>query len=159
WQPAEVVSPDASCSGQCSDDHISTKADASGRVFAVIKTSLLGPTDALNLVVVRAPTGGWTSFVFDQVRDHHTRAILELDEQNRDVYVFATTPEAGGAIYFKKAPIAGLQFAPGLGTPFIQTSSDVTINNATSTKQNVDSQTDLVVLASDQNTRIYLHNV
>ena len=48
---------------------------------------------------------------------------------------------------------------PGPGTVFLRTATDPSINNATSTKQNLDGRTDLVVLASDQDTRFYLHNV
>jgi hypothetical protein len=127
-------------------------------VVAVLKTSLTESQLALNMVVVRHPLGGWTSTIFGRVTDHHTRPILLLDEQNGRVYVFATNPESGGAIYYKSAPVSSLQFEPGLGTPFIRNPTDVTINNATSTKQNLDSRTGLVVLASDQNTRFYLHN-
>src|SRR4030095_11487317 len=95
WQPEEVVLPDANCTGLCADDHISMKSDASGRVFSVVKTSLLGSTDALNIVAVRGATGGWTSSVAGRVSEHHTRSILLLDEQNSEVYVISTPPEAG----------------------------------------------------------------
>jgi hypothetical protein len=41
---------------------------------------------------------------------------------------------------------------------FIKNGADTRLNNATSTKQTVNSTTGLVVLASDQGTRHYLHN-
>ena len=158
WFPEEVVIPDANCSGQCSDDLFSLKSDASGRVLAVLKTSQIADDAPLNLVAVRGASGGWSTAVFGLVDDHHTRPILLLDEQGGRVHVFATSPENGGAIYTKSAPLDAPQFEPGLGTPFIRSPMDLTINNATSTKQNLDGQSDLVVLASDQNTRFYLHN-
>jgi IPT/TIG domain-containing protein len=159
WQAEEVVVPGAQCSGACSDDLFNLKADASGRVLVALKTSLTASDDPLDLVAVRSPAGLWQTSVFGRVRDHHTRPILLLDEPNGQVYVFATTPESGGAIHYKSAPLADLRFEEGLGTPFIRTATDLSINNATSTKQNLDGQTDLVVMASDQDTRFYLHNV
>lgn len=158
WQPEEVVVPGASCSGACADDHLNLKADAGGRVFVVLKTSLTGPDEPLNIVAVRGASGGWTGSTFGVVRDDHTRPILLLDERNARVHVFATSHEGGGAIFHKSAPLSNLSFEPGLGAPFIQNAADVEVNNATSTRQNLDERTDLVVLASDEVTRFYLHN-
>ena len=52
-----------------------------------------------------------------------------------------------------------IAFPSGHGELFIKNTLDAKLNNPTSTKQNVNSTTGLVVLASDQNTRRYLHNV
>jgi hypothetical protein len=49
-------------------------------------------------------------------------------------------------------------FPEGLGTPFIQSDTDLKVNNPTSTKQPLNQSTGLLVLASDQNSRYYLHN-
>ncbi|HEX6885013.1 MAG TPA: IPT/TIG domain-containing protein [Planctomycetota bacterium] len=154
----EVVLPDGNCTFACADDLFSLKTDAEGRVLAVIKTSQEGSDQLLNVVSIRAPQGGWSSSDFGLVRDHHTRAILLYDEEHGDVYVFATSPENGGAVYYKSAPLDDLVFEPGVGTPFIRNSLDLRLNNATSTKQNVDGGTGIVVLASDQESRYYLHN-
>ena len=158
WQSEEVVLPGLNCSGLCADDHMNLKADAGGRVFAVLKTSVIEPDEPLNLVVVRGPNGGWGSRIFGTKRDNHTRAILLLDEQQGQAHVFATSPTGGGTIYHKSASLADLRFEPGVGTPFIQSSLDAAINDVTSTKQNVTAQSDLLVLACDENTRFYLHN-
>jgi hypothetical protein len=134
------------------------KADSAGRVFAVLKTSLEEPDEPLNIVVARGPNGVWVSSTVGTVNDNHTRPVLLLDEQHGRAHVFATSPTGGGTIYHKSASLADLRFAPGVGTPFIQSSTDLAVNNATTTKQNVDARTNLVVLASDENTRFYLHN-
>jgi hypothetical protein len=42
--------------------------------------------------------------------------------------------------------------------PFIRSATDLDINDPTSTKQNLNGTTDLVVLASDENTTHYFHN-
>ena len=140
------------------DDHISLRslqaADSSGRVFAAVKTSLNdvqnpNPNAPLNLLLVRDRDGNWTNHVFGRVGDDHTRPILMLDEEHRDLYMFATAPCcAGGAIYYKKTNLNNVAFSEGRGEPFIQSSTDLNINDATSTKQNVSSTTGLVVMAS-----------
>src|SRR5215212_6696560 len=140
------------------DDHISLRslqaADSTGRVFAAVKTSLNdvpnpNPNAPLNLLLVRDRDGNWTNHVFGRVGDNHTRPIVMLDEEHRDLYMFATAPCcAGGAIYYKKTSLSNVSFSNGVGTPFIQSPTDTNINDATSTKQNVSSATGLMVLAS-----------
>jgi trimeric autotransporter adhesin len=72
------------------------------------------------------------------------------------VHMFATSPASGGPIYEKTSPLASISFAPGLGTPVIK-DADATVNNATSTKQNVDASTGLVVAAAGSSGH-YWHN-
>ena len=140
------------------DDHISLRslqaADSSGRVFAAVKTSLddlqnPNPNAPLTLLLVRDRDGNWTNHVFGRVGDKHTRPTMMLDEEHRDLYMFATAPCCeGGAIYYKKTSLNNVSFSDGLGVPFIQSSTDLNINDATSTKQNVSSATGLLVMAS-----------
>jgi hypothetical protein len=81
-----------------------------------------------------------------------------LDEEQGRVHVFATAPTGGGVIYHKESDIDSIEFPLGLGTQFIASSTNTNINNATSTKQNLNETTGLVVLASDANSRYYFHN-
>src|SRR5215212_4775564 len=149
------------------DDHISLKSiqvdDVSGRVFAAVKTSLgdLQNPDLnapLIMLLVRDQAGNWTNYRFGRVIDHHTRPIVMIDQEHRNLYMFATHDENCGAIYYKKTPLSNISFSDGLGTTFIQSSTDTCINNATSTKQNVNSATGLLVQASDDTSKNYLHN-
>jgi hypothetical protein len=141
------------------DDHLSLRVDSMNRVYAVVKLQTPpNASDPLNVVVRRDSSGAWSSSVFGRKTDDHTRAILLIDEPNQRVRVFATSPESGGAIYTKSASLDTLQFPQGLGQPFIQSSSDTSTNNATSTKQNITAATGLAVLAGDSVTRFYLHN-
>ena len=140
------------------DDHISLRslqaADSSGRVFAAVKTSLgdlenPNPNAPLILLLARDRDGNWTNHVFGRVGDDHTRPIVMLDEEHRDLYMFATAPCCtGGAIYYKKTSLSNISFSEGPGEPFIQSSTDQNINDATSTKQNLSSATGLMVMAS-----------
>ncbi|MGH3035466.1 MAG: DUF7594 domain-containing protein [Gaiellaceae bacterium] len=138
------------------DDHINLKTDSSGRVFAAVKTSKSGSTDPLIMLLVRASGGGWSNHVFALKRDHHTRPIVLLDAANNLVRVFATAPESGGIIYQKTSPMSSISFAGGLGTPIIK-DADNEVNNVTSTKQNLNATTGLVVLAHSAAVR-YFHN-
>ena len=155
WQPHEIVVPGPGCSGPCADDHLNLKTDQAGRVFLALKTSL----DEDNpLIILAVRDGSWSRYTVGVSDDHHTRPIVILDEESRTIYVFASHPESGGAIYVKTSSLDDIQFAPGIGEHFIFSSLDAKTNNATSTKQGVTSATGLLVLASDQDTNRYLHN-
>jgi trimeric autotransporter adhesin len=138
------------------DDHINLKTDAAGRVYAAVKTSKSGASDPLTMLLVRGAGGGWASAVFGRVQDHHTRPIVEVDEVDGVVHMFATSPASSGVIYEKTSAIDSISFPTGLGTPVIK-DADAGVNNATSTKQNVDPSTGLVVLASGSNSH-YWHS-
>ncbi|HEU0115860.1 MAG TPA: chitobiase/beta-hexosaminidase C-terminal domain-containing protein, partial [Thermomicrobiales bacterium] len=140
------------------DDHINLKADASGRVYAAVKTSFTQPADPLINLLVRQADGTWDAYPVGTVADDQTRAIVLLDASDDAVFVFAAAPARGGAIYVKQSSLSAIAFAPGRGTPIIQSAADATINNVTSTKQTVDRRSGLVVLAGDDGTHRYLHN-
>lgn len=147
------------------DDHISVRAlggPAGTTIYAAIKTSLdelpnLNLLDPQILVVVLDPHGDWHRYVFSRVSDRHTRPLLLIDAEHRELYVFATSPFSGGSIYYKKTSADNISFVPGIGTPFVTSPADRHINNPTSTKQNLSSRTGLVVLAADDRSGRYLH--
>lgn len=152
------------------DDHINLKSlesDQAGNVFAVVKTSRAA---SLIMVLVcrnninRCRTeADWVPYtVYDSETYNPTRPMMMIDETNRHLYVFTRNEDNDGSrrggIYYKRANLDNIAFPSGMGTPFIRTSLDVDVNDPTSTKQNVNAATGLVVLASDTRTRIYLHN-
>ena len=147
------------------DDHISLKgivSDDDGRLYAAVKTSLGDdPSDpstgALVALVVRSGAGDWSSHTFGTVADDHTRPMVLLDESNRQIYVFATWPVGGGSIYYKTSPMANISFGPGRGTKFV-TWAGARINDASSTKQPVNTGSGIVVLASDMYAFRYYHS-
>jgi len=155
WQPVETVLPGAGCTGSCADDHINLKADQNGRVYAVMKTSLSGSSNPNTIVAVR--DGGWTLHTLTVNSVNATRPILVIDEEQGILHAFYS-PTGGGGIYTKSTPLSNISFSSGLGTPFILSSSDTNINDATSLKGSVNGTTGLLVLASDDSTRRYLHN-
>jgi len=138
------------------DDHINLATDNSGRLYLAGKTSLTG-NNPLVVLDVREPNGGWSRYVFGMDADGHTRPVVLVDNENQMIHMFATAPESGGAVYYKSASIGNISFAPGRGAVFMQPATGG-LNNATSTKQSVNSTTGLVVLASNSGTRTYHHN-
>lgn len=143
------------------DDHISLKSlqsDGSGRVFAAVKTDQTVSSAPLVMLLVRDPASGdWASHVFGRKTDHHTRPIVVLDETNAMLHMFATAGEAGGTIYRKSTPINAISFPSGLGEPFIRDAASADMNDATTSKHNVNATTGLLVLASDDTTDYYWH--
>jgi PKD repeat protein len=148
------------------DDHINLKSlgsDGSGRVYAAIKTGLTSSSSPLIMLLTFDPaTMAWTSSTVARVSDGHTRPIVVIDDGQKIAHVFLTGPvppdtngDSGGAIYEKTSPLANLSFPLGVGTTVIRDASDPGMNNATSTKQNVNASTGVVVLAGDDNTNQY----
>jgi hypothetical protein len=151
-----------------SDDHLNLKslqADPSGRVFAVVKTSLdeapMPDPGAAQVRLLVLRQAGWTQHVFGTVANDHTRPILLTDRRRRRLYVFATSPTLAGAgvqtIYYKETSLDNPSFAPGPGRPFMRSTAGDDINDPTSTKQDLGRAPSLVVLASDDAE--YWHNV
>ena len=148
---------------EIADDHINLKAlsgDPSGRLFAAAKTSLNNPNDPIFLLLVLKPDGTWTRKTIWRVSDGMTRAQVVLDRTRRQVYVVGAAPCcSGGTIHVKQAALDNPSFTTGLGTPLIQSIFDTTLNNPTTTKQEVGSLSDALVVAGDDNTHYYEHNL
>ncbi|MFQ5649833.1 MAG: FlgD immunoglobulin-like domain containing protein [bacterium] len=157
WEPREVVLGDGMA--RFADDHINLASSASsGFVFAVVKTSLVGSERPRILLMKRHPGNRvWTSHVVGLGKDDHTRPIVLFDSENDSLYVFARV-KFKNAIYLKSAHMDDPTFSEGIGRPFIQSTTDSDVNNPTSTKQTVSSETGLLVVAGDRLTKFYLHN-
>jgi len=153
------------------DDHLNIKslqADSAGQVFAAVKTSLndVNPSSSTLpeiLLLTLDNNGSWSRRTVARIVDNHTRPIVLVDNENRNVYVFMTYQYPGqtsGVIYYKQASLdnASMQFPDGLGTPFMMFASSTHINNASSTKQVVNSSSNLLVIAGDDTTHLYFHN-
>ncbi len=173
----QIWTLDTVLSGQkFADDHLNIKslqADSSGQVFAVVKTSLNDgnspdPGAPLIYLLIRSQNGNWSPRVVAQVKDLWTRPILLIDEENREIYIFATKmipPQMTGSIYYKHINLdePGMQFEGGIGIPFLEffePNNEFThINNASSTKQPLNGTTNLVVIAGDDTQQFYVHNL
>ncbi len=160
WEPKEEALVDSAL-GAVSYDYINIKpsCDNEGNVYATAKSSLSQSEAPRIFLLKRDAAGVWTNTVVATVSDNHTRPLLLIDGEHRQLYVFMMSPKSGaGIIYMKRCDLSEIAFPPGLGTPFIQSATDSLISNPASTKQCLNSATGLLVLASDQTTRHYFHN-
>jgi hypothetical protein len=148
------------------DDHLNLKTlhrDPAGLVFAVVKTSRndtpdATPEDPLIVLLVLTRAGVWEQHVVGTVDDDATRPLLLIDTDHRKLHVFYSSPCcSGGSIYTKATDLDRIAFEPGLGTPFIQ-STTKRLNNPASTKQNVSADSGLLIIASDDRNDRYMHN-
>ena len=177
WQPSIILTDGP----QYADDHINLSTlqegeGANSQLYAVVKSNcneapgcrgdgISYSQDALIWLFVIDDTGV-QSYTVSRGVDNWTRPVSVIDSENRNLYLFATAstngvpigedPETG--IYYKMTSLDNISFGAGVGTEFIRTATDTHINDATSTKQNVNSTTDLLVEASDPFTQYYLHN-
>jgi len=152
WSGPEVAYRGTSAA----DDHINLKnvVDQNGRILAAVKTSMSGSSPLVHLLD-RSPSGSWSSHVYGLGTDSHTRPIVVIDREHAQVQMFATSGQSGGSIYRKTAPLSAPSFVTGKGTMVLDDVDSADINNATSTKQAVDSTSGLVVLATNDSTRRY----
>ena len=153
-----------------SDDHINLKSlqtDGSGRVYAAIKTSFDSSSQPLIMLLVRErSTGNWSSYPIARVSDCPNRPLVLIDEEHRVLHSFFTAPgppgfscnSSGGAIYEKTSPLDAIAFPVGRGTAVLVDADSPYVHNVSSTKQNVTSQTGIVVLARNSHTARYWHH-
>lgn len=161
------------------DDHISVKA-YDGHVYAAIKTDK--NAKQIELLACAARSSGcrkksdWRHYPVFKTKENSgnsaqaklkessqpsaTRPILLIDTGNRDLYVFASVEQfEKKSINYKRTKLDAIKFDPKApGVPFIQSTTDVMIDDPTSTKQNLNSTTGLVVLATDEESFSYFHN-
>lgn len=145
------------------NDHLNVKTDSEGRVYVALKTRRdridRQPGAPYSMLWVRDARGDWTSHVFGTVRDSHTRSLVLIDEDQRQLYMFASSPTcSGGAVYYKRASLDDISFEEGRGEPFMRSSDGAPIGDAASTKQTVDAGTDGMVVASSE-ARDYYFNL
>ena len=143
------------------DDHVNLAtllAADDGRVFVAVKTSLNSSNQPAIKVLERTPGGGsWLSHTVSTGQYDQTRPIVLIDESAAVLHVFSSD-EGGGGIYRKSAPLSNVSFADGKGTLVMWDDDVREIDNATSTKQNLNSTTGLVVLGSNTETDRYWHH-
>ena len=141
------------------DDHINLKTDASGRVYAAVKTSLAeSGSNPLIVLLVRQANGAWSNHTVSTGPNHQTRPIVVVDEVNGLLRVYTTSAGNGGTIQEHLSAIGSVSFPGGAGTTVIKDASALKMNNPTGTKQNLTAETGMIVVAYNDTTRRYWHN-
>ena len=157
WRPDGIVKGSG-----WANDHLNLKADSEGRVYVALKTRWDRIDRELDkpfsMLWVRGPNGGWESHVFGTVGDAHTRSLVLIDEQQRQLYMFASAPTcSGGKVYYKSTSLDDISFEEGRGELFMQSTDGTPIGDASSTKQGIDGTTGALVVASNK-ARDYYYN-
>lgn len=136
------------------DNHVNLTADASGRVFAAIKTARNDSgesADPLTMLLVRDIDGSWEQITVGTVAERPTRPFVLLDEVNGYVYVFATE---GGDLVYKIASLQSPISFVGAAIDFVS-EPDTTIRYGTSSKHSVTPDTGIVILGSGDDGHYY----
>ncbi|MFL5727510.1 MAG: hypothetical protein ACJ77F_14340 [Chloroflexota bacterium] len=149
------------------DDHLNAKAavvDGETRIYVAVKTSLdvrpnRNENDAQMLLLEIRPDGTVRKYLAGRVRDQHTRPVILIDGETHTLYLLATSPFGGGRVYYKRTSLEQISFVAGRGSIIVESDADPKINDATATKQTLNAETGLVVLAFDRTTGRYLHGV
>lgn len=145
------------------DDHLSVKI-MPGRhgdaVLAAVKTSMNegdDPNAPLVGVLVRKAggTGQWSLVPAGTVVDAHSRPLLLVDAENRELLLFATARPLGSDVYLKRTSFSDLSFPAGRGKPFLVHGPPV--QDVTGTKQVASGLSGVVVLVSSRGEHGYVH--
>jgi PKD repeat protein len=152
------------------DDHINLKAlvtDSNGRVYAAVKTSFTSSAQPLIMLLVRDVfSGSWSSYPIARVSDCPNRPLVLIDTTNRVLHAFYSAPgptaydcnSSGGEIQEKTSPLDAISFPVGAGTPVMVDYDSPYVHNPSSTKQNVNSSTGILVIARNSHTTNYWHH-
>ncbi|MGZ9159676.1 MAG: hypothetical protein ACXW4T_00810 [Candidatus Limnocylindrales bacterium] len=165
WTAPEIVLDGIGSSDDRLDPKAYALADGSGTgVAVVVRTSLdvRVPRNGLDpqvLLALRDADGAWATALVGQVRDHHSRAMLMVDDTARMFYVAMTAPAAGGALYYKRSSIDAPTFETGVGVPLLTSEADLRIHNGATTKAALTTGSGLIVLGTDADSGRYLHAV
>ncbi|MFQ5648305.1 MAG: Ig-like domain-containing protein [bacterium] len=159
WEPREAALADPEL-GAVADDHInlSVACTEDGTILATTKTSLQAISDPKIFLLKRTLSGEWTRYPFSFGDHKHTRPIVLFNSDTEHIYVVARGLEHPCRIYYKQTHLANPFFPAGFGTVLISSEKDDDVNDPTSTKQCITNESGLLVLASDSDTKRYLHN-
>jgi PKD repeat protein/predicted MPP superfamily phosphohydrolase len=151
---SELVTNQAALVGSALD-----LAAADGRALAAVR----GTGGALSLFARNAP-GSWALHPLGESADGLGDPLMVVDRHFDLLRLLATGPTpagqslgGGGALYTKVAPLSLLDFPHGRGTPVLLDGAHPSLGFASSTRQDLDSLSGLVALASVSQTERYWH--
>lgn len=157
------------------DNHIAVRSNAAGQIFIAVKMKPTGANDPQVAVIARDKdiSSTWTIAGYSTMTHDDTRPTLLIDEgdplDNTDdqLYVFATGREGGSDVCYKTSSIDQTQLLSDVlsfktgdcGTPILMDNILDRIDDASTTKQNVNENMGLAVIGSDTvNGMFYVHN-
>jgi hypothetical protein len=136
-------------------------ATAGWRLFVALRTgqdptAKSSPLAPEVILMILEPDGSWTNVQVARKKDNLVHPVVVFDVDNRLVYIIAATSNTGQIVY-KRSHLETVGFEAGVGDPLIASPADAAVGNATTTKQDVDGTSGLVVLAADDTSGRYLH--
>ncbi len=146
WSSKELIDCCRFSPGGVADDHMNIKAAPDGRIFLVAKDGNLNAAGSGNgnlHLYVRSVQGVWAPGVLvnPDPTAEPTRPALLLDLENNQVYIIYVDSSRDQSL-FSRSAMDNPSFGPAC--LFINAKA----NNVTSTKQNLDSTTDLIAAGS-----------
>lgn len=180
WTTTKLPAP-AGLGTIYADNHINIKATSDGTLYMVGKAR----TDTVNCATLkerlltpfyrRTTAGAWSVRLAGTTGDCDTRPQVVISEQLDTAYIFVTSPNGGGSIYRKAAPLSGpdaFDFRGGgntgdtivkRGVAFIRSATETLIDDASTTKQVVTDASGIAVIANNLpsaagSQKWYLHN-
>jgi hypothetical protein len=157
WSGAEVATPNTV------DNQASAKADATGNVYVAIKTG--SATEQIRLLR-RTSAGVWSQRGVADAASTNTRPQVAIDTTfnggiGTAIVVMNDNAAGNGSIYYKMAPLTGagalVYTIAGKGTLLIDSATDNDMEDATTTKQILTNASGLLVEATDQTSKFYMH--
>jgi hypothetical protein len=142
WSTAEIAAGQAALNvgAGMADDHLHMAVAADGTIYAAVKTSYDTSGKTKLGLIVRRPNGVWDPTLYP-IDTSGTRPIVLLDESIGRLLVAYTSTEGGGDILYRESPLDNISFSAKATLM-----SGGSLNNVTSTKQNI---TDQVVLMAE----------
>ena len=136
-------------------------ATAGWRLFVALRTgqdptAKSSPLAPEVVLMILEPDGSWTNVQVARKKDNLIHPVVVFDVESRLVYVVAATSNTGQIVY-KRSHLDTVGFEAGVGDPLIASPADAAIASPTTTKQDVDGVSGLVVLAADDTSGRYLH--
>lgn len=126
------------------DDHLNIAVASNGTLYAAVKTSYDKGNYPLMALLVRRPSGKWDKLY--NVDDEGSRGIILLNEKE-DYLMFVYTSYRDHKIVYRKSDTKLISFG-ARHTLMNSTNKINSINNVTSTKQNINNE--IVIMASEK---------
>ncbi len=89
------------------------------------------------------------------VAEDHSRPVVLVDAENRELLFLSTSRPAGGDVYLKRTPPSKLHFPYGRGVPFL--AHDTPVQDVTGTKQRLSRRSGVLALASSHGQHRYVY--
>ena len=100
--------------------------------------------------------GQTTTWAVGDVLDHQFHPVLFIDEPRHQVLIVSTSPDEGGGLYLTATSYDDPRFEVGRGHRLVLLAQELGADHALGSKQDLNAQSGLVVLGSDEGAGRYV---